>query len=98
MAECSDGAMPLGTHMTGRIHDAGGNGKNFWVPRWEPHGSSGEWPDVHICRTFEGQLGVEKHADLQIEVGKGNQLMVSIPSANVQTHHVESTQQSTPSA
>lgn len=78
MAECSDGAMPLGTHMTGRIHDAGGNGKNFWVPRWEPHGSSGEWPDVHICRTFEGQLGVEKHADLQIEVGKGNQLMVSI--------------------
>ena len=70
--------MPLGTHMTGRIHDAGGNGKNFWVPRWEPHGSSGEWPDVHICRTFEGQLGVEKHADLQIEVGKGNQLMVSI--------------------
>ena len=69
MAECSDGAMLLGTHMTGRIQDAGGKGKNFWVLRWEPHGSSGEWPDVDICRAFEGQLGVEKHADLHIQVG-----------------------------
>ena len=42
---------------------------NF-VPRWEPHGSSGEWPDVDIFRAFEGQLGVEKRVDFHIQVGK----------------------------